>query len=157
MDNGFSFVDVDGNSLTFDRFHYQFSKADNYHDANWLCCNISLKISTLGERNSKIRVDHSVDGFLLTDELQELTRVLRSVLAGEAGDRELTFSPLEPYIDLALSRQPQNVNVLARLDLRPAIGPVIEYCLSCRYAEIEITLADVERVSLRFPNRGETA
>jgi hypothetical protein len=144
-DLAFAIVDKSGNALRFDRFAYERSAEaarGDYHDANWLRCRITLHAT----------IQHSVAASLLTTELNELSRLLKSALASPS-EPERTFEPMEPYIELRVSRIERIVNVTARLDLNPAVGPVIEFDYECRPEEIALTIDDLERVQLAFPER----
>jgi hypothetical protein len=141
----FTIVDSSGNTLHFDRFAYERSveaARGDYHDANWLRCRITLRTPTLKQ---------SVDAELLTAEINELSDVLRAALSGS--DAAKTFKPLEPYIELRVTRRDNCVDVMARLDLAPALGPVIEFRFECRPAEIEATPGAIARVQEAFPVR----
>lgn len=146
-DLAFTILDKSGNTLRFDRFAYERSAEaahGDYHDANWLRCRITLHAT----------IEHSVGASLLTTELDELSRLLKSVLSSPP-QPEQTFEPMEPFIELRVSRVERIVNVTARLDLNPAVGPIIEFDYECRPEEIALTIDDVERVKLAFPERRE--
>jgi hypothetical protein len=141
----FAIVDTSGNTLDFDRFAYERSvdaAHGDYHDANWLRCRITLRTPTSKQ---------SVDAALLTDEINELSDVLRAALSGSHAEK--TFEPMEPYIKLRVSRRDNYVDITARLDLAPALGPVVEFRFECRPAEIEATLGAIARVQEAFPVR----
>lgn len=140
----FTFVDIEGNSLHFDGFRHQFPTAADYHDANWLHCKITM--------NARITV--SVNGFLLTEELVTLAKTMTDIIAAAPSENTVEFEPLEPYVNLVFSRDEQHLNVLARLDLCPALGPIVEFLFVCRSAEFENTLRSVEQAARAFPVRG---
>jgi hypothetical protein len=144
-DFAFTIVDTSGNTLRFDGFACERSveaARGDWHDANWLRCNITLHAG----------IEHSVAASLLTTELRELSEILQPVYASEA-ETKRTFEPLEPYIELLISRSERRIDVLARLDLHPALGPVIEFNYECRPAEITLTVEDIERVRSAYPER----
>ncbi len=146
---GFDFSDTNGRSLRFKYFGYEFPNialdAANYHDANWLHCKMAIDAD----------ITHSVDGYLLTDELQELATTLRSILASTPLAGQLSFEPMEPYISLRLSRVDRNrIDILSRLDLHPMIGPIIEFNLECTPADLQKTLSGLDRTIAAFPQRG---
>jgi hypothetical protein len=144
-DLAFTILDKSGNTLRFDRFAYESSieaACGDYYDANWLCCRITLHAT----------IKHSVNASVLTTELDDLYGVLTSVLSSSV-PVEQTFEPMEPYIELQVSRTKDVVNVTARLDLSPAVGPTIEFDYECRPEEIAITIDDIERVRRAFPER----
>lgn len=144
-DLAFTLVDTGGNTLHFDRFAYERSfeaARGDHHDANWLRCRITVRTQTLNQ---------SVDAALLTTEVNELADLLRTALSGP--DAEKIFEPMEPYITLRAIRRDPYVDVTARLDLAPALGPVVEFRFECRPAEIEATLGAMARVQGAFPAR----
>lgn len=143
-DLNFSFVDIDGNSLRFDGFRHEFPAATDHHDADWLHCKIAM--------NARISV--SVNGFLLTEELIGLAKTMKAALSEPPSENSIEFESLEPYVNLAFSRDSQHLNVLTRLDLCPALGPVVEFCFVCRSSEIKNTLRSLEKVAAAFPIRG---
>jgi len=141
----FTIVDVSGNTLHFDQFAYERSieKArGDYHDANWIRCRITLQASTLKQ---------SVHAALLTTEIKELAETLRVALL--VPGTETTFTSMEPYIDLNVIRRDRYVDVTARLDLAPALGPVVEFRFECRPEDIEATLGTIGHVQELFPER----
>ena|SRR5450755_1868189 len=148
VENGVAFVDKAGNTLRFENFRYEYPiGAHDYHDANWLHCTIT---STSG-------ITHSVKGFLLTFELQYLAETLRRVLAAPSTTAELRFEPMEPYIALRISRNESRnvIDILSRLDLHPALGPVVEFNFECLPSALHNTLADLDLLIADFPIRGK--
>ena len=144
-DLSFAILDKSGNTLRFDEFAYERSLAaahGSYDDANWLRCRITLHAT----------IKHSVHASLLTTELRELAETLETG-ATRPFDNEAIFEPMEPYIELRISRIDRSVNVTARLDLVPATGPVIEFDYECRPEEVSVTITDIERVIVAFPER----
>lgn len=139
---GASLVDTSGNALRLEHFTYERGPVADYYDANWLRCDITIDTSV---------IRRTVDGAMLTEDLQKLVSVLMSAL--ESGN-EVEFEPLEPYISLEISRNDSRFFVIARLDLNMAIGPVLEYCLECSPDALREFLADLERVAVAFPIRG---
>jgi hypothetical protein len=114
----------------------------DWHDANWLRCNITFHAG----------IKHSIEASLLTTELGDLSNVL-SVASTPGADAELTFEPLEPYVELRVKQWERQLNVLARLDLHPALGPVIEFNFECRPEELVLTVSDIEELRRAFPER----
>ncbi|HET7814960.1 MAG TPA: hypothetical protein VFL13_11355 [Candidatus Baltobacteraceae bacterium] len=143
MQTAFTFVDVDGNTLKVDNFRYEFPGAADGDDANWLCCRITLHAT----------IKHSVEGFFLTREVSDLAERLRCVLESPASDQEVEFETLEPYLNLAISKNQLKILVVARVDLQPALGPVVEFCFACRPADVALTLDEIKRVAATFPVR----
>lgn len=144
-DLAFTIIDRSGNTLRFDSFAYERPEEaarGDWHDANWLRCNITLHAG----------IKHSVEASLLTREVRELSEILQLVYASET-ETERTFELLEPYIELLISRSESWVDVLARLDLHPALGPVIEFEYRCRPEEIARTVEDIERLRSAYPER----
>jgi len=142
----FAIVDTTGNALRFDRFAYERSLESargDWHDANWVRCRITLNVSRATKQ--------SVDAELLTTEIVELSNILRATLSSFGAEQ--TFEPTEPYIKLRIARRDTHVNIGARLDLAPAVGPVIEFVFECRPEEIGATLDAIGRVHEAFPER----
>ncbi|GAC1355351.1 MAG: hypothetical protein NVSMB31_15790 [Vulcanimicrobiaceae bacterium] len=149
-DLAFTFVDTDGNTLEFGSFHHESPAANEYYDANWLHCRITLTARV--ESGTPLKV--SVNGFFLCKELQTLAGIIRATLDSPISDSEIEFETLEPYINLTFSRDERWTLIVSRLDLRPAIGPVIELAMTCRDAEVRQTLEDLERMVEAFPAIG---
>ena len=144
-DLAFTIVDTSGNTLRFDQFAYMRSveaARGDYHDAQWLRCRITLHAT----------IKHSVRASMLTTELRDLAEALRTGLT-RPPENEALFEPMEPYLELRVSRSGRTVNATARLDLAPATGPVIEFNYECRPEEIEATIGAVDRVQEAFPER----
>lgn len=137
----FTFIDVAGGVLRFDGFRYEYRAPTDPDDANWLNCRITF--------DSALR--RTVDVSLITSELRPLAESVRLVL-GNTGS-ESQWEPLEPWIDLRLSRESSYILVKARLAVRLGIGPFIEYTFECREDEIRLTLSDIEAVIAAFPER----
>jgi len=152
-DLAFTLVDIAGNTLHFDSFAYERSieaARGDWHDANWIRCRITLQTTIKAvHRNTVFR--QSVNAELLTTELTELSNALRAVVSAPGAEK--AFRPIEPYIRLQLVKLDKLVRITARLDLAPAIGPVVEFTYECRPEEIEATIAGIERVTARFPER----
>jgi hypothetical protein len=66
---------------------------------------------------------------------------------------EIEWEPLEPWINLTLSRESSLIFVKARMALRLGLGPFIEYTFECREEEVRLTLSDIEAVIAAFPER----
>lgn len=150
----FTIVDTGGNTLHFDRFAYEWSveaARGDYFDANWVHCRITLQ-ARVEPRNTNASFRQSVNAQLLTREIAELSDSLKAVLSGPPG-MEMTFAPMEPYIALQIARDEKSVDITARMDLAPAIGPVIAFFYTCRPKEIEATIEAIERVREAFPER----
>jgi hypothetical protein len=60
---------------------------------------------------------------------------------------------MEPYIELRIARLEKSLLITARLDLAPAVGPVIEFDYECRPEEIEATINGIKLVEAAFPER----
>ena len=60
---------------------------------------------------------------------------------------------MEPYIELRIARLDKSLLITARLDLAPALGPVIESNYECRPEEIEATINGIKLVEEAFPER----
>jgi hypothetical protein len=148
----FEFVDDQGNSLRFDRFHYEFALKPgiNVDDANWLACRIALEVRVDRSRGSR-PFRQAVDAFLQVHELGALSKSLAALLTGSTA--EDSFSPLEPYIDLQFTKEAERVDVIARLDLSPALGPVIEFCYWCPLNTIAALISQIESVREALPER----
>jgi hypothetical protein len=150
----FTVVDTIGNTLHFDRFAYERSVEAapiEYFDANWVHCRITLQ-ARIEPFNTNATFRQSVNAQLLTKEIAELSDTLKDVLSSPTGT-EKTFEPMEPYIELQISRDQKSLGITARLDLAPAVGPVIEFFYMCRSEEIEATIAAIDRVKEAFPER----
>ena len=150
----FTIVDTSGNTLHFDQFEYERSldaARGEYFDANWLRCRITLQ-ARIEPGNVETIFRQSVNATILTMELARLTDDLKMVLSAPVG-AERTFEPMEPYIELQMERLEKVLLVTARLDLAPAVGPVIEFSYRCRLEEIEATLDGIETVRKAFPER----
>jgi hypothetical protein len=65
----------------------------------------------------------------------------------------MTLESLEPYLDVHVIRRERTVDLTARLDLAPALGPVVEFRFECRPEDIEATLVDMHNVQEAFPER----
>jgi hypothetical protein len=142
----FTIVDTSGNTLHFDGFSYERSAeaaGSEYFDANWVRCRITINVNAI--------LKQSVGAALLTGEIKDLSNALRAALS--APGAQTTFEPTEPYIRLQIARSDRSINITARLDLAPAIGPVIEFTFECRPQEIEVVLAAIDRVHEAFPER----
>lgn len=149
----FTIADIYGNTLRFDRFAYEwslFAARGSYHDANWVCCRITLK-AKVEEVEGYATIKQSVDAQLLTTEIKELSDTLAEILSTPGTEK--TFQPMEPYIVLRIARSDEYVNVGARLDLAPAVGPVIDFTFTCRPDQIEAAREAVVRVQDAFPER----
>lgn len=150
----FTIVDTSGNTLHFDQFAYEASveaARGEYFDANWVRCRVILQ-AQIEPRNTNATFRQSVNAQLLTNEIVELSNTLKEVLSSPTGT-EKTFEPMEPYIELQISRDEKSVDITARVDLAPAVGPVIEFLYVCRPEEIEAAIAAIDRVSEGFPER----
>jgi hypothetical protein len=150
----FTIVDTSGNTLHFDRFAYERSveaARGEYFNANWVRCRITLQ-ARVEPFNGNASFKQSVNAQLLTTEIKELLGSLNAVLSSAPGT-ERTFEPMEPYIELKIERSEKSVDITARLDLAPAIGPVIEFFYVCRPEEIEATIAAIAHVQEAFPER----
>lgn len=89
----FTFVDVAGDILRFDRFRYEYPVSKDQDDANWLDCRITF--------HSMMR--QKVDASIITSELPPLAESVRLVL--DKVQNETEWEPLEPWINLKLSRE----------------------------------------------------
>lgn len=153
-DLSFTIVDTSGNTLHFDRFAYECSDEaarGEYFDANWIRCRITLQ-AHIEPRNANASFKQSVNAQLLTTEIHELCDSLKAILASPSGT-EKTFEPMEPYIELKIARGQKSVDITARLDLAPAVGPVIEFYYVCRPDEIVTTINALEVIQRAFPER----
>jgi len=137
----FTFVDVAGDILRFDRFRYEYPASKDRDDANWLDCRITFH-SMMSQK---------VDASIVTSELPPLAESVRLVL--DKVQHETEWEPLEPWINLKLSRESSVISINARIALRLGSGPFIEYTFECREDEVRLTLSDIEAVIGAFPER----
>lgn len=135
----FTFVDVAGDLLRFDRFRYEYPASKDQDDADWLDCRITF--------HSIMR--QKIDASIITSELPPLAESVRLVL--DKVQNEAEWEPLEPWINLNLSRESSLISINARIAMRLGSGPFIEYTFECREDEVRLTLSDIEAVIGAFP------
>lgn len=138
---GFTFVDVEGNTLSFDGFGYEYQDAKDKDSANWLNLRITF--------NALIR--HAVDATILTSDLRQLGSSIRDVV--DNPEKESEWEPLEPWAILKFRRHSGLILVEVRFALTLGLGPFVEYVFECSIDEVRVTYSDVVAVISQFPER----
>lgn len=143
--------------LRFDSFAYEFDRSVESLHRNFLRCRLTLRVTT---KFHEIRtIEYSVNAAFLVEELRRLSEGLKTHLTrpfeslAEASRTACTLVFTEPYLELELANYGELFSVQARVDLDPAIGPVIEYTFECTFDSVRRTIADLEEVLSKFSER----